>query len=122
MGGAGIYPLTIVGEDGSLVEYGVSELVLECDICEGAAYSYFTLDINCPSPDILCCDYPGPEDTPVTVLWTATYYDTCDNVMGSDSGTITMWQEGCDVFKTGDTTFTTPDMAENEIYCECLNP
>lgn len=30
MGGAGTYPLTIVGEDGTLVEYGASEIVLEC--------------------------------------------------------------------------------------------
>lgn len=31
MGGAGTYPLTIVGEDGTLVKFGASELVLECE-------------------------------------------------------------------------------------------
>jgi hypothetical protein len=30
MGGAGTYPLTIVGEDGTLVVFGTTELVLEC--------------------------------------------------------------------------------------------
>jgi hypothetical protein len=122
MGGAGTYPLTIVGEDGTLVVFGASELVLECDPCAGAAYSYFTLDIDCPSPETLCCAYPGPEDHPVVVSWTATYYDECDNVMGSDSGTINMWQVDCNVTRAGDTTFTTPDMVEHEILCDCLNP
>lgn len=54
MGGAGTYPLTIVGEDGTLVEFGASELVLECTPPEDCESLIVT--INDPDPVVFCYD------------------------------------------------------------------
>lgn len=122
MGGAGTYPLTIVGEDGTLVEFGNSEIVLECDSCESTGYSYFNLDIDCSELEsTLCCALPS-EESAISIPWTAYFYDNCDEVIGTESGTMLAWGEACVLTLSGDNSFTTPDMVEHEIFCDCLNP
>lgn len=123
MGGAGTYSLSVVGEDGTFVEFGSSELVLECNPCAGAVFDYFSLEMDCtPISETLCCALPSVEEAPVGINWTVSYYDTCNNLMGSDSGTIYHWQEECLSQIAGDTSFTTPDMVTYDVSCDCINP
>lgn len=121
MGGEGSYSVDVVGSDGEQLAYTSTALVLDCDPCEYAVYLYFTLDHNCPPAGDSCCSLPPPE-SPLSISWTAEYFDECDNSMGSDSGTMLLWQEDCVPMTGGDVSFVTPDMATQYISCDCVAP
>jgi hypothetical protein len=121
MGGEGSYSVDIVGVDGELLAYTGAVLVLDCDPCEYAVYAYFTLEASCPPPTDSCCSLPPPE-SPLSVAWTAEFFDECDNSMGTASGTMLLWQEDCVPVTGGDSTFETPDFATQYIYCDCIAP
>ena len=123
MGGAGTYSLLIVGEDGTSVQFGASELVLECE-SECNDYEYLIFESNCDEIEAInCCSLPiFPEF--FSLEWTVTYYNDCDEVVGSDSGTIQVYQteeDPCIKIFTGDTTYTPPGSDPIEIFCDCIN-
>lgn len=121
----GTYNFIIHPTDGSVEHTTNATLVLSCH-----TYSYFIIewdDLYCTglggSPPNFCYLFPiCGEDPPVECSWTATFYDTENNPMGSQTGTVSACAEGPYTYLilSGDTTLATPDAVVHDIFGESL--
>lgn len=134
----GTYSFTIHPTDGSVEHTADASLTLSC-----CSYSHYILDPLTPLQDPPgggVCDhgylppfYEGFPDLPgyISFGWTVTFYDTCDNIMGTQSGIIDVSYDfataagNCGVEYLvfgGDTYFTDPDggVTPIEVYCGCV--
>jgi hypothetical protein len=71
MGGAGTYPLTVVGVDGEFVEFGTSELVLECTPDPPPCCETLDVTIDAGGPPYPVCYTNTPPFVNISITFSA---------------------------------------------------